>query len=185
MKFVPYLLTAILALPSMAMDIKGVKIGMSAEEVKAKFPHLKCAPMKDGREICGDSRPADKPTYSMVAPELESFGGQRVLGFLVQFNGGAVRFVSVRLKSSDFIYVTAALEEKYGPPKVKSDSVVQNRMGAKFDQSEYQWGDEHNIAARRRSSDLSLMEVILRSKALMRQEVEEMKARAKGAAKDL
>ncbi len=177
---------AIAATSTHAMDIKGITIGMPASAVLQKYPHLKCAPMSQNREVCGDSRPADKPTYKMVAPELETYGGERVLGFLVGMGEGEVRLVSIKLETSKYEAVSAALVERYGKPASSRTSTVQNRMGAKFDQEERIWqAGEYRLLAKRRSSSIDQMEVSLSTESVMKQDAERAKEKAKSGAGDL
>lgn len=169
-----------------AMDIKGIAIGMPASAVLAKYPYLKCAPMSHNREVCGDSRPADKPTYKMVAPELETYAGERVLAFMVGIGDGDVRLVTIKLETRHYDAVSAALTERHGKPASSRTSTVQNRMGAKFDQEERIWREgEARLMARRRSSMIDQMEVSLSTESVMREDAECAKEKAKSGAGDL
>lgn len=122
---------ALLALPSLAvpLEIKGFQVDTPVD----------CAKINEvGAEVGPSPKPlsceSGKPFWSISGPFLD---GYSVITF-VQSQDRVLLSVGVsRIKFTDTLN---ALTVKYGPPTVKN-SVIQNRMGASFDQVEASWKD--------------------------------------------
>jgi len=122
---------AFLALPSLAapLEIKGFQVDAPVD----------CAKINEvGAEVGPSPKPlsceSGKPFWSISGPFLD---GHSVITF-VQSQDRVLLSVGVsRIKFDDTLN---ALTVKYGPPTVKN-SVIQNRMGASFDQVEATWRD--------------------------------------------
>lgn len=171
-----------------AMDIKGVSIGMSRADVMGRFPKLFCNTPRPSVEVCGDFRsdPTARHPRAFAHDELKTYAGEKVNGFFVHMAAGRVTGVSVRLSGSSYLPVKTTLAEKFGQAASTEHSTIQNRMGAKFDQEEVTWRDgDQRLVAKRRGSNLTEMEVALRSEAADAAQAETLKERAKGATNDL
>lgn len=93
-----------------------------------------------------------------VGDNPETIGGAPIERFIIRIYAGKVEAIDLKVKVRDFATVRQALSDKYGPGKVKEDT-VQNRMGAKFENVEVTWdtpnGDRIRIEQRGRKLDES------------------------------
>lgn len=102
------------------IDIKGLKIGMSFEDASklfkiTKFDNVYFAKLKNGKEA--------------------TFASSEVKYIALRFTDNKITSIAVNLDSSDYSLFIAPLKDKYKSMKCES-SIVQNKMGAKFNQEE-------------------------------------------------
>jgi len=126
------------------LDFKGLALGTDISTIKSKSK-FSCrdsqAPMAD--QIC-----------HLNFDENETIAGVPVELLILIFFSNKLETISVTFNSESFFKVVAALKEKYGPGEVRSE-VVQNRMGASFENKIYSWRrGEAAIIARRYSGKI-------------------------------
>lgn len=171
------------------MDVKGLALDTSKQAFTERFPHVNCFTSKSepSREACGDLRSEKYPEARLTAESFETYAGKRTKGFVIILDGGLVSRITVFLDTADFLPVTMSITQKFGKAISDATTVVQNRMGAKFDQQNVMWkqGAEVIVATKRRTEQLDQMEVSLASAAKMEEQAEMQKRRAKEASKDL
>ena len=85
---------------------------------KEKLPDLSCAGRCSGHLTIGQVR-----VFTMI--EFET--------------GGGMDAVSLSFPSSNFYEIKVAFVERYGEPTARRTSIVQNRMGAKFQNEILEW----------------------------------------------
>jgi len=109
------------------LAIKGIRPGMSLEDVKAIHPVIQC----------GYFSSAESDTACLVGG-MVTFGGAR--GDMdVLMKGGKVTTVSVEVDSKDYAPVVEAIKKKYGKPTYAEMKKLQNGFGAVYISHEYTW----------------------------------------------
>lgn len=184
-------LFAIAALPSFALDLKGLEPDMPLAEAARIIDNPefigKCSPSPNhpSRLSCYyASRYAGK-TMPRVAM-FDTLAARPVETWMVVHNGDKLDSILVYMKSMNYDHVIAALTEKWGMPTKVEQSEIQNRMGAKFDQSLVEWAQgEHLLRVRKRASKVDEMSLLLTSKRAAQEAELESKDQAKKAGKDL
>lgn len=125
------LLLATYGVAGMALDLKGVRLGMTQEELQSVFPQGESRPAP-GLSRCfgaGPSCTVNVGTLGGVPTRLQ-----------VSFLEGKVAHVySGDLSPANFGQVAEALKAKFGEPTASSVGQVQNRLGGKFDNPSYVW----------------------------------------------
>jgi hypothetical protein len=108
-----------------------------------------CTPMKDNRTGKMDTG-ADFGTYAGYGPRF----------YTLYYWHDQLSFVRLVMSSTFFEGVTAALQQRYGPPSKMVVDTVQNRAGGKFQQEIYRWERPLSaITAMRYGTDLEESEV--------------------------
>lgn len=116
-----------------ALDLKGVSLGMTQEELQLAFP----TGTKPGRPDEGQSWCYGKVAACQV--NVGTLGGipnRLQVSFL---DGRVAHVYSGNLSPTNFEQVAEALKTKFGTPTTSSVGQVQNRMGGKFDNPTYVW----------------------------------------------
>lgn len=127
----------------LAYDIKGLKIGSTEADVLAASPDA----------TCKESMLSGSPTRLCIGDV--SFAGAPATVF-VTFMAGQADYVSVTFPSKTWPVVREAINAKYPTGSTTTSSVVQNRMGASFDQQEIVWvAGDVTMRAAKRSNDLT------------------------------
>lgn len=170
------------------LSIKGIALGMTKEELNATHPGFgdKCAELRrePGKVQCSYS-PQSRHEGGTI-PSLDRIGGVAPTIWLAAMREGRLSSISVRLRTADFDRLFGALKEKLGPPATVQESETQNRMGAKFDNTEAAWraaGAELTITKRAGKIDTSRLS--LESEVERAAADKERKARARKDADDL
>ena len=144
------LLIATNASQAAELDIKGLKPGMSLEQIKELFPDFHCieADTTDADMVC------DAPRYYAGA-------NSEISVFLLD---NKVMIIIVTFESGSFDDVISALKEKFGKPALILKNPVQNMMGATFVNHSILWikGDKH-LTAKRYDSKITESSVMLSS----------------------
>lgn len=111
-----------------AYDFKGVEVGKPATPalIKEKLG-VDCGAGFAGIQVCNG--------LVTIAKEPARMN-------LVINKDGIVQRIHLTLDPSAFDAIAPLLVEKFGPPTATKRDVVQNRMGAKFDQVDYYWKNE-------------------------------------------
>lgn len=130
------LLFAALALASTttsALDLKGVKLGMTRDELLAAFPGGSYGgrPLPNGVDCLasGDFCSVNVGTLAGIPTQLQ-------VRFL---NGKLADAYSGRFDPAQFDQVVEALKSKFGAPTTTTTGKVQNRMGNTFDNPHFVW----------------------------------------------
>lgn len=115
-----------------ALDLKGVKLGMTREELLAAFP----AGGHGGRPLPNGVDCVSAEACSVNVGTIAEVPTQLHVHFV---NGKLADAYSGDLSPSNFDQVVEALKSKFGPPTATTTSKVQNRMGNTFDNPSYVW----------------------------------------------
>jgi len=112
-------------------DFKGIKIGApaTAEQVQEKLG-VECGAGSNATQVCNGT--------VTIAKE------QARMNLLIN-SSGVVQRIQLALSPESFDIIEPLLIEKFGPPTKTSHSVIQNRMGAKFNQVSHWWSGEGGI----------------------------------------
>jgi hypothetical protein len=157
-----------------AHEFKGLSAGMSYESALAN-PKL--------RLRCDENynKPIADKLCHLRFDQNETIAGAPVKNILVSFYDDQLSEVIVYFRTRDFFLVKGALIEKFGKGLSK-ESVVQNRMGASFDNETVTWlGDNDVMELIKRSGDVDQAVLRIHSK----NHLEEYKKRLKKDAGDL
>ena len=124
----------VVSLNANALELKGVRLGMTYDELVAAYPNGEQSPMRprlnglsclSGNTFCT----VDVGTVAGVASVLQ-----------VSLRDGKVADAYMgRISPEQFDGVVMALQEKFGKPASTTQGYVQNRMGGKFDNPSYVW----------------------------------------------
>jgi hypothetical protein len=131
------------------LDFKGIALGTDISAIKntSKFS---C------RDVQG---PIADQVCHLNFDENETIAGVPVELLVLYFFSKKLENISIEFNSESFFKVVAALKEKYGPGEVRSE-VVQNRMGATFENEIYSWSrGKAGIEARRYSRKIDTSSV--------------------------
>lgn len=117
-----------------ALDFKGIVLDQPATpQLIADKLHVKCGEGTPGMQVCNGF-----VTVGGVGAQLN----------LVIGVSGKVQRIALDFDADDFAAVESAMIQKFGAPESAETSVVQNRMGARFDQTVDRWGTAPEPAAR-------------------------------------
>ena len=105
----------------------------------------------------------------------------------VTFLDGKADFISVGFPATNWPHVRDAIQAKYRDETTNETSIVQNRMGASFDQQTLTWidGDETMRAVKRSQNDLTESMVDIVSESALIERTRRAQEEAKSAAGDL
>lgn len=101
------------------IDIKGLKIGMSFEDASKLFKLS-----KSGNISFATNKDGTKPTFA--SKKIDFLG--------LKFENNKIREIALKIQSDHYDTIIAPLKDKY--KMVCESSIIQNRMGAKFNQEE-------------------------------------------------
>lgn len=123
------LLSLMLAAPAYAFDFKGITLGQptTVAQVEEKL-RVRCGTGVSGTQVCNGSVTIGKVLATMN---------------LVINAQGVVRRINLSLSPESFDVLAPLLIEKFGSPALTTKGEVQNRMGAKFEQTTHLWKDDH------------------------------------------
>lgn len=154
-----------------ALDVKGVKPGMTREQVRDTLGNLDCTREAESGDCISWRR-------TIAGKEAESFR--------VSFSGEACSGVTVLFSADTFELVRTGLIEKFGRPTSTSTGRVQNRAGAVLPNSSATWkAGGAELTVTERYIDANTASLILTSPSALRDAQQREKARAKAAAADL
>lgn len=162
-----------------SMDFKGSKFG----DTTAQFQELQrgfiCADGSDPCRMLVWSTPDGREDATMT------YAGETAKGFYAKFDEDKLVSVEVRIRPESFDRVLAGLTGKFGKPKLQR-SVVQNRMGAKFEQVTASWSRKDGLILASKYTDEVTSGVIhLVSPGLARQALANEAAANRKAKSDL
>lgn len=171
------------------ITLKGLAPGMTKAELEAAYTGFTSSCMKpksapSGTEVCGYTT-GKRSLVDIRA--LDTFGGVRVDRWVAILNDDVAKSIVVNLASDDFERVVAALTERWGKPESEKNSVVQNRMGATFDQIETTWKSEGSVlVAKKRRGKVDEMGLYLSTEKFIAEGSRERREdRPKADAKDM
>mgnify|MGYP003402239828 FL=1 len=114
--------------PSYAFDFKGIVLGQPATvaQVEEKLG-IRCGAGIDSIQVCngGVTIAQERATVNLVINDQ-----------------GVVRRINLSLSPESFDVVAPLLIEKFGAPTATTKGELQNRMGAKFEQTTHLWKDD-------------------------------------------
>lgn len=145
------------------IDIKGLKIGMTYQEASKLF---KLGEYK--KIVFATQKNGQTPTFAGVSVDY----------IALHFENKKINSISVKFNSSDYNQVIEPLREKY-KNMICDVSVVQNRMGAKFNQEEcYVANDVIGMSINKYSDNISESYISVYKKAT-KEEIENNKEKVK------
>lgn len=110
--------------------LKGIKLGMTFDQVAALHPELKCPPI----EVCMI------PGKHTVAT-MRTFAGSNVEKWVLDFrDGGKLGVASLYLETSAASAITRALTDKFGKPEKTEETEFKTQGGLKTTQLSTTWG---------------------------------------------
>ena len=177
------------------VEFKGVPMGASLETFKITNPNFEC---KDSAGSVTDCYffVSSKPCPGVYSPELtgcidrfkkqSSYGGIQAKNFSAHFRNDALGMVLISISPQNFNDLLDALSLKYGKPHKLNHTIIQNRMGATFDDSEAKWiGNSANITLKKYSGSIDRGYVSLASHAYVEASIKERSEKRGKAASDL
>jgi len=179
------------------LTYKGVPLGASVAEYKAKLPDQSCHKKGDLEwcfyeyEQCTYSKERGK-TYMrlpvndiMACRARNSFGGLSTINAQAEFPDGKLSFIRFTIESSSFESLAAAATEKLGNPTSVINSTVQTRSGAKFENSQMTWVRTSMVfTATKYSETIDKGYAVLTTPQEHKRKLEELETRTKKGAKD-
>lgn len=161
-------------------DFKGIALGSDISTIRnnSKF---KCYDIKVPILIpWGDQ----ECSHHSIKGE-ETIAGAPIRWIKLYYYAGKLARIRISVWARDFHQVLAALQEKYGPGSVKTE-VLQNRMGATFDNSIYSWRrNSATLEAKKYDGDLKTSSVYFETDFARQEAKRRRAAAAKKGAKDL
>jgi hypothetical protein len=162
------------------LELKGVKIGMSRDEVKALHPKLAC----------------DKPTHclyvgthTMLSQDvgtLKTIAEVPIDSFYVSIEDNVVVYVSIGVDLLSRTNVLIALTEKYGKPTVSTSDEYRSMGGQMYRRQTDKWESGADwLKLETRFTKPVVTEVVLGNVEVQRKNAERLKDKAKANAKDL
>lgn len=162
--------------------LKGLTPGMTKAQLEAAHPGitLRCFtpdPNPTTTELCGSHGDNFGP--------LATFAGVKAT-YITHLKGDLVHTVTVALAPDDFETAVAAVTERYGKPASRRESVISNRMGAKFDQVEVRWVVQDTaLYGAKRAGKIDTSSFHLTSKTMSEERDKARKDAAKKGAHDM
>jgi len=134
-------------------ELKGLRIGMPSAEAKALFPTSMCPPI-GGAMVC-----------SVGTVSFGDATSARLSYVLLDNN---VIDIYISLNETEFNGVVDALKSKFGMPSREENSIIQNRMGAKFENVTLSWTNgDISLTAERRNTSVDKSKVDMFSKSAL------------------
>lgn len=155
------------------LDIKGVRLGMSQNDVKALEPEIFCAAYSTSE--------SDTACYFKG---LLTYAGTRAELFVL-LKQDKVTTAWVTVDSADFENVVLAITEKLGEPSSKTTDRVQNLSGAKFDNYSFHWVRKGEILSARKYTEKITQSKISLSEFNPLDDLRKYKNRIKERSRDL
>lgn len=138
-----------------ALELKGFRLGAPEGDLVTKYASIQCQDQQSG--------PAERMCIVLASSttDLLTLAEQPVKFWSFFFRESRLGLIVCNLPNDHFREVAEAFEAKYGKPKSK-ESVMQNRMGAKFTNTTLEWlrGDEI-LTVQQYGGDISTMIVSL------------------------
>lgn len=135
------------------LEFKGLRIGSSPDELKAKYPELRCtepkvaavverSPFKEHWErqkIYADLQCNTVSDPRLPLTALSNIVGHRARSFNFNFMNGKLERAYATISAAAFDALISGLISRYGPPSSRKYTAVQNRMGAQFQNEKLTW----------------------------------------------
>jgi len=139
-----------------------------------------------GRFRCENSTSSIADTIcSLVYGEKETIAGNPVSNLMMFFYSNKLETIAVYFQEKYFADVASALTEKYGQGEV-TESVVQNKMGASFENKSILWHvGAATVEARRYAGRIDKSSVIYKTDSSTTEFMRRKGSSAKDKAKDL
>jgi hypothetical protein len=155
--------SAIAAAPTPPLEVKGVPLGATVEQLQQAIPLFKCHgatcifdPIDAASAQCGpaSSEPAVLDCYGRSGSEY-AFGPARGAKYSAYLKDGRIGEFRVTFPTARADEVVIALTEKYGTPSDDRRFETQNRLGARFGNRAVTWRRaDGEITVERRSVDV-------------------------------
>jgi len=127
-----------------SFDFKGIALGSAIAVIES-----------DSRFTCKDSQgPLADRICNLKFSEKETIAGAPIQSAMLTYYYGKLERIGISFSENHFSGVISALVEKFGATPLKTE-MVQNRMGASFENRIYSWRRNNaTLLARRYSSNL-------------------------------
>lgn len=165
------------------LTFKGLELGADKAQVLAVLPNSDCR--GDSCYWRAQNCKGDTDARIECAKGM-SYGGVFPLWTAATFRDGKLATVMVMIKSEAFESLAEAMTQRFGKPDFDQSEIVQNRMGASFDQRGVSWmrGDV-SLRLKKRSNKIDEGSVFFVSRQYIEESAAERKAATKAKAKDL
>ena len=170
-----FLLSSVAFAEEPPFDFKGIALGsdISAIESNSRFS---CRNTKD---------PIADRICSLKRDEHETIAGVRIRSLMLFYYAGKLEAISIWLDEKHFSQVTAALVEKYGQGRTRTEQ-VHNRLGAAFENKIYSWRrNSATLEAKRYSDTLDMSSVAYKTDFALEEFARRSGTSAKEKSKDL
>lgn len=117
------------------LELKGLSPGMHRDSIDEKYPDLCWSPEKGQKLLNCDTSGRD-------ASKIQDFwtiAEQPVIGWVFSFSDDILGEILIPFKTEHFDKIKDAMIAKFGKPKAAKGRVLQNKMGANFQQIELTW----------------------------------------------
>jgi hypothetical protein len=167
-----------------ALTFKGFNLGADRASFLAAFPKPSMA-CSESTCFWSGATACRGHDYQECRKAL-SYGGVMPLSVMARFSEDKLVSVYLKFSSDRFPDLSAAMVERFGQPDKDEPSVIQNRMGATFDNRELRWmrGDA-GLSIKQRAGKIDEGSVSFMSMEHARQQFEERAKSVKQKAKDL
>lgn len=181
------LLLALVLRPAMtaaddSISFKGFPLGGNKDAFLARFPGLACR-----ADRCSATPEEDCTTMGRACYKTgHSYGGVLPRFLAVEFREGRLVSVFMKFPTAQFAGLTDAMRVRYGAAGQDAVYVVNNRMGAAFENRRLMWekGDVR-LEVQQRTENLDEASVLLISRPFLEKLDEERMEKAREAAKGL
>ena len=126
------------------LELKGLSPGMAKEALNTKMPDLKCVPDAASKSY-SECKYLRQSIHQANVTELNTLAEELVESWSFEFIDDRLGRIVIILPISSFDAVVSALRIKFGAPTKSGKSIVQNRMGAKFESRQFTWSKNQQM----------------------------------------
>jgi len=170
-----------------SLTYKGIALGASQAEYKARFPHQMCTDTRCSflPEMCTRSGAPLNVENFRACRNSNTFGGVFPSFVSAEFRDGQLIMLMFSFTPSEFDALTEAVKERLGASTSSRDFTVRNRIGTAFDNREQIW-ERPDIILRvvRYGSNLERGSAMLTTRAELARKAAEIDQRKSAGAKD-
>lgn len=136
------------------IEFKGLQLGASLDQAKEMFPMLACVPgVKTGVTECVEAsgwnrhcarreaydNEADYEACQRAYNSLKTYAGLRIKRIALVFRDGSFTEAHVFIDPATYEQIVETISAKYGNPTSETSESVQNRFGARYENSLARW----------------------------------------------
>ena len=130
-----------------ALELNGLRPGISKSAINQRMPALKCVPETKVREY-SECNYVRTNAHQDAVNALNSVGGELVESWELRFDDDVLGRIVVSFDPIAFDKVVSALRAKFGEPIGKSTETLYNRAGTAVISRQFTWGrNGHTMVA--------------------------------------